>query len=864
MQEDEDEDEGEEWKHPSKRSAKPNPKYQGNTPTSAESLQPGRSKMMKTMKVSQQRALMEKIQMQKKDLPQPHKDIREDISELQEFVVEKMGNMEESLRVIQQSIEELKNMVKAPGQYPVPSDNAANTSVEIYPGSEVFVSRSAWRAASYANTSTAMVRCLFCSVFDMETLLRSNLRGGKSKTACGEEARDGLDSGKVKAIMKEEVDEDSFMLLDDASIAALIPRIGLRVKFKKFHSEFLGDIREILRKSGGATLITSLDRDRLLSLKERRQMVRLLVSHLMESFGETPSAEIKKEMALALTAQFPCLKNNEGHGYESWYTPGRYRHPATGYLEERLRNVRKRLRAPHSQRQHSHPQPSQNSSSRPSFPLPESESSLTELHTMIEWLKNNRSPHSQVEELMIRTAPHRAAWIRSSGTKTVEEINREYPRLYDFPGMISQDFGDLFPDNADRLYEFWAPVFTDRILLFARKEPKAADVLLESLETLSNDVRGEVAFKTLPAVLPSSPYRTDGKMVRPTYAEIKRSFIDIKPPGSLLKTAIMGKTADHNAIIDTLKQVGKRQKEISERIGCSQSAVSRHLSGKSVGRKKCGKKRCTTRRGDRTMRKIVEKDRFQTLGDLRKQWTESGVETSRATVHRRVQEMGYRCRIPQVKPLLNQKQRQKRLTWATEKQHWTVAQWLLKFCMSFGNQGARVWRKTGEKEMPKCLKSSVKYPQSVMVWGAMSAAGVGPLCFIKGRVNAASYQEILEHSMLPSAEKLYGDEDFILQHDLAPAHSAKTTGKWFTDHGITVLNWPANSSDLNPIENLWDIVKRKLRDARPNTLDELKAAIQASWASITPQQCHRLIASMPRRIEAVISAKRIPDQVLSA
>uniref|UniRef100_A0A9J7ZP51 Tc1-like transposase DDE domain-containing protein n=1 Tax=Cyprinus carpio carpio TaxID=630221 RepID=A0A9J7ZP51_CYPCA len=135
--------------------------------------------------------------------------------------------------------------------------------------------------------------------------------------------------------------------------------------------------------------------------------------------------------------------------------------------------------------------------------------------------------------------------------------------------------------------------------------------------------------------------------------------------------------------------------------------------------------------------------------------------------------------------------------------------------MSFGNQGARVWRKTGEKEMPKCLKSSVKYPQSVMVWGAMSAAGVGPLCFIKGRVNAASYQEILEHFMLPSAEKLYGDEDFVFQHDLAPAHSAKTTGKWFTDHGITVLNWPANSPDLNPIENLWDYGVQVRRVGRP-------------------------------------------------
>ncbi|KAI2646769.1 Transposable element Tcb1 transposase [Labeo rohita] len=314
-------------------------------------------------------------------------------------------------------------------------------------------------------------------------------------------------------------------------------------------------------------------------------------------------------------------------------------------------------------------------------------------------------------------------------------------------------------------------------------------------------------------------------------------------PGSLLETAIVGKTADltavQKAITDTLKQEGKTQKEISERIGCSQSAVSRHLSGKSVGRKKCGRKRCTTRRGDRTLRKIVEKDRFQTLGDLRKQWTESGVETSRATVYRRVQEMGYNETAAEAPDL---GYREAALDCCSVVQSTFSDE--SKFCMSFGNQGARVWRKTGEREMPKCLKSSVKYPQSVMVWGAMSAA-----------VNAASYQEILEHFMLPSAEKLYGDEDFIFQHDLAPAHSAKTTGKWFTDHGITVLNWPANSPDLNPIENLWDIVKRKLRDARPNTLDELKAAIEASWASITPQQCHRLIASMPRRIEAVISAK---------
>ncbi|KAJ8369556.1 hypothetical protein SKAU_G00095840 [Synaphobranchus kaupii] len=69
-----------------------------------------------------------------------------------------------------------------------------------------------------------------------------------------------------------------------------------------------------------------------------------------------------------------------------------------------------------------------------------------------------------------------------------------------------------------------------------------------------------------------------------------------------------------------------------------------------------------------------------------------------------------------------------------------------------------------------------------------------------------------------------------------------------------------NSPDLNPIENLWGIVKRKMRDTRPNNADDLKAAIKTTWTSITPQQCHRLIASMPRRIDAVIHAKGAPTK----
>ncbi len=159
--------------------------------------------------------------------------------------------------------------------------------------------------------------------------------------------------------------------------------------------------------------------------------------------------------------------------------------------------------------------------------------------------------------------------------------------------------------------------------------------------------------------------------------------------------------------------------------------------------------------------RIVKQNRFKNLGELHKEWTEAGVKASRATTHRRVKEFGYSCR-------------QRRLTWAKEKKNWTVAQCSKvlfsdesKFCISFGNQGPRIWRKGGEahSHSPSCLKSSVKFSQSVMIWGAMSSAGVGSLWFLKTNVTSPVYQDILEHFMLPSADQLFKDADFIFQQD---------------------------------------------------------------------------------------------------
>ncbi len=191
----------------------------------------------------------------------------------------------------------------------------------------------------------------------------------------------------------------------------------------------------------------------------------------------------------------------------------------------------------------------------------------------------------------------------------------------------------------------------------------------------------------------------------------------------------MGKTADltvvQKTIIDTLHKEGKPQTFIAKEAGGSQSAVSKHVNRKLSGRKKYGRKRCTTNRENRSFMRIVKQNRFKNLGELHKEWTEAGVKASRATTHRRVKEFDYSCR-------------QRRLTWAKEKKNWTVAQCSKvlfsdesKFCISFGNQGPRVWRKGGEACSPSCLKTSVKFPQSVMIWGTMSSVGVGPLCFLK-------------------------------------------------------------------------------------------------------------------------------------
>ncbi len=140
--------------------------------------------------------------------------------------------------------------------------------------------------------------------------------------------------------------------------------------------------------------------------------------------------------------------------------------------------------------------------------------------------------------------------------------------------------------------------------------------------------------------------------------------------------------------------------------------------------------------------------------------------------------------------------------------------------------------------------------------------------FLKTNVTAPVYQYILEHFMLPSANQLFKDTDLIFQQDLAPAHTAKSTKSWLNDHSVGVLDWPANSPDLNPIDNLWSIVKRKMRNKRPKNADELKATVKnpglpyhLSSATNWSPPCHAELRQLLKQKEPLTSIEYIYNKL---
>ena len=145
-----------------------------------------------------------------------------------------------------------------------------------------------------------------------------------------------------------------------------------------------------------------------------------------------------------------------------------------------------------------------------------------------------------------------------------------------------------------------------------------------------------------------------------------------------------------------------------------------------------------------------------------------------------------------------------------------------------------------------------------MVWGCMGWNGVGVLSEVQRIMNADQYCDILDGGVQESFETLEMPEgERIFQQDNDPKHTSKKATKWFEDNDVEVMVWPAQSPDLNPIEHLWEHLKRVLRKnpVPAKGAHELWERVVEEWNNIPPETCQNLIESMPRRVEAVIKAK---------
>lgn len=174
------------------------------------------------------------------------------------------------------------------------------------------------------------------------------------------------------------------------------------------------------------------------------------------------------------------------------------------------------------------------------------------------------------------------------------------------------------------------------------------------------------------------------------------------------------------------------------------------------------------------------------------------------------------------------------------------------------NKAQFVRRRPREKHHSDCIVQTVKHPTKVMIWSVISGKGTGRLYVVKGTMKQDQYKEVLQNRLIPQIGEWFPNgEPFIFMQDGAPCHTARSVKAFLEEKNIPLLAWPGNSPDMNPIENVWEFLKREVAKHVITNKTQLLEKIIEVWnhnpnLQETVQSC---IDSMPRRIQALIAAK---------
>ena len=295
--------------------------------------------------------------------------------------------------------------------------------------------------------------------------------------------------------------------------------------------------------------------------------------------------------------------------------------------------------------------------------------------------------------------------------------------------------------------------------------------------------------------------------------------------------------------------------KIADICGCSLSTVYRTIkrlqtSGNTARKPGSGPICKLSPKDIRKACTILAKDSEKTISQLTNRLIELGCQRiHRTTLNKALLKYGYKSIRPRMVPLLTDQHKQRRLEWCHRyKDH----DWSSTFFSDESSfQTFSNYRKVRTKV--KATAARPKFPVKVMVWGAISMLGQTPLYFVPKTMNSEVYIETIEFYYLRTARELYPD-GFGLVQDNATCHRSKITRDFFRITGVKAIEWPANSPDLNPIENIWGIIKQSLNSKKTENKTTLVSSITKIWDNLDPNLLINLVESMPRRINACIEA----------
>jgi len=237
-----------------------------------------------------------------------------------------------------------------------------------------------------------------------------------------------------------------------------------------------------------------------------------------------------------------------------------------------------------------------------------------------------------------------------------------------------------------------------------------------------------------------------------------------------------------------------------------------------------------------------------------------GINVSATTVRRAAHALKLRPYHPRRKPLLTDAHKldRRRFARTNRGRNWrdvlAADECTLYVSDTPNRQHDVVWARPGD-EIP--IVERGKAAVKVNVYAAIAYGGRSAVHVFDNNLTAELHINILNRTMLPAAQRIFGGRRYCYLQDRDPKHTARATVQWL-DANVPehlVSSWPASSPDLNPIENIWALLRDAVASTNPTTKRQLAAAVRRAWSAIDQQHIDHAMESMPQRLRAVLDAK---------